>query len=160
MAFKINWLRRILRVFWTAQKTSERVMEKAEVTIKLLITNAALSHQTEKVVVHWTHSIRSNSSVVGLNMTHKAWQTCKKWRPKRYWWNNVGLGQGLQLRHFEFSKTVLNRGGSSTVWKPLYGRPMVCFYSDSHFDTRYVTVAYRPTCSCKNSVMIWVCTAD
>jgi len=83
-AFEMKGLRKILRVLWTAKKTSEWVLNKAAVKRELLDTVKA------RKLAYYDHAIRKKTELPGErdNARNNA-GAHRRGRPRTAWMNNI-----------------------------------------------------------------------
>jgi len=82
--------RKILRVLWTAKKTSEWVLNKAGVRKKLLKTVKA------KKLAYYRHTTRKQGSCLEI-MQGTMPGTRRRGRPRTAWMDNIKMWTGLTM---------------------------------------------------------------
>jgi len=85
-------LRKILQVSWTAMKTNEWVLHKAEVKKELLKTVKA------KKLVYYSHTVRKQGSCQEKEIMQGTMPgACRRGRPSTAWMDNIQMWTGLTM---------------------------------------------------------------
>jgi len=91
-AFEMKGLRKILRVSWTAKKTNEWVLHKAEVKRELLDTVKS------RKLAHYGHTMRKQGSCLEKEIIQRTMPGARRrGRPRTAWMNNIKTWTGLPV---------------------------------------------------------------
>ena len=91
-AFEMKGLRKILRVSWTAKKTNEWVLNKAEVKRELLDTVKA------RKLAYYGHTMRKQGSCLEKEIMQGTMSGARRrGRPRTAWMDNIKTWTGLSV---------------------------------------------------------------
>ena len=92
LPFELKGLRKILRVFWTAEKTNEWVLKKVGVKMELFDTVKA------RKLAYYGHTIRKEGSCEIMQETMSVAR--RRGRPRTAWMDNIKTWSGLSVEEF------------------------------------------------------------
>jgi len=102
-AFEMKGLRKILRVSWTAKKTNESVLNKAEVKKELLVTVKA-----RKLAYHG-HSMRKQGSCLEKEIMQGArsrGRSCTAWMDNIKMWTGLSMEESIRMTEDRHTTTT------------------------------------------------------
>ena len=107
-------LRKILQVSWTAKKTNEWVLNKAEDMRELLNTIKA------RKLAYCGHTVRKRGSCLEKEIMQGTMPgACRRGRPRTAWMDNINTWTGLSVEE-SIRMTEINGESTSVVW-PTFG---------------------------------------
>ena len=109
-------LRKILQVSWTAKKTNEWVLNKAEDMRELLNTIKA------RKLAYCGHTVRKRGSCLEKEIMQGTMPgACRRGRPRTAWMDNINTWTGLSVEE-SIRMTEINGESTSVVWPTLGSR--------------------------------------